>query len=1124
MLKDRVARIDTDIEHVGRQKVIDYITKKYGAESVCRIVTFGTMAAKMAIKDVARVMGFPAGWANTLAKLIPEEPKMTLDKAFDMNPELRRRYDSDPDVAKVIDVAKTLEGCKRHASQHACFEAGTLITTKDGLKKIEDIQCGDEVLTHLGRFKSVVDTIVTQTDNVYQVGFYGSPSISVTGNHPLYVRHQSSVKTRTNDGSKTRKRVYDAPIWKPVSDIVNDDYVAIPINQTEELPRLEGLPYKNPDFWWVIGRYIGDGWTEQYHRPEISAGRFERRIIICCGKKNTSKTVTDITEKLESCGFTYRVEECRTTYKVFISSLDPLYDYLDTFGHYAHGKHLTGDILNLPILYAESFLDGYMSADGSFSKAQSIYSMKTVSKPLALGFIQLVNKVFHKAAGLSVCPARQDVIEGRIVQAKEKYQITFTKNNRPMQKSFYEDGLIWVRVKNVSVEVKNQPMYNLTVLDDSSYQANGIAAHNCGLVVAPGKVQNFLPTSMEKDSSGEKSLTSQVVMTEVEALSLLKMDLLGLKNLSAIHEVMDNVEHTRGIKMKYQDLPLDDRYTYKMLAKGLTGGVFQLESAGMTDVIRQMLGDIDTLPDEQMGECFERLIAAVALYRPGPMDYIPDYIRGMMDKNSIHYDCKQEEDILASTYGVMVYQEQLMHIAQALAGYSLGEADLLRKACGKKKKDIMAKERNRFIHGNKDEFDSGKAKHLIPGCIGNGIAPEVAEEIWNKMEKFASYAFNRSHAACYAWIASITAYMACHWPAEFFCAMLNAFEDIGDKVKNYLSLAVRRGVKVLPPDINKSMDKCTVEGDCIRLGLHALSNLNKLSRAIVRVRKDGPFISYQDFYERMNDDGSVNKKALESLIYSGAMDSFGLNRRQMIAMTPALEKNYKNKANVAARALDQICLFSKEELQILPPDVPEYDEKFLMNGEFQTTGFYLGNHPVDLLYSKLKDVSAYTPISDLVVAESPKRVTVTLGILSNLRCVYTKKEEEMYIFSASDRFSTISCVLFPSRVAANKHRLQDGAMVKLVGEFTVDEERGRQIIVQDILGEEEVLAISENSVTVTIQNKEEQERLLTFVKAHPGSAAVKLMCDGKAYNLKGKFHMSPQTLDFLRNNFAKVTA
>ena len=613
MSKDRVARIDTDIEHVGRQKVIDYITKKYGAESVCRIVTFGTMAAKMVIKDVARVMGYPPAWANNLAKLVPNAPKITLSSAFEMNPELRRRYNEEPDVARVIDVAKTLEGCKRHASQHAC-----------------------------------------------------------------------------------------------------------------------------------------------------------------------------------------------------------------------------------------------------------------------------------------------------------------------------------------------------------------------GLVVAPGKVENFLPTSMEKGEGGEKSLTSQVVMTEVELLSLLKMDLLGLKNLSAIHEVMDTVKRTRSIDMKYQDLPLDDRDTYRMLAKGLTGGVFQLESAGMTDVIRQMLGDINTLPDERMGECFERLIAAVALYRPGPMDYIPDYIKGMMDSSNIHYDCKQEEDILSSTYGVMVYQEQLMHIAQVLAGYSMGAADLLRKGCAKKKTDVLAKEHARFVYGNKDEFSNGKADRFIPGCVGNGIAPEVAEEIWSKMEKFGKYAFNRSHAACYAWIASITAYMACHWPAEFFCAMLNAFEDISDKVKNYLAIAARRGIKLLPPDINKSMDKCTVEGDCIRLGFHALSGLNKLSRAIAQVRQTGEFQNYQEFYERMSTSDKLNKKALESLINSGALDCFGMNRRQMTEMIPKLEKNFKSEAK--DRALNQISLFTEEQRRIQPPEVPEYDEKVLMEKELRAIGFYLSNHPVNAILSKVKNPGSYTPISDLAVLETPVRV------------------------------------------------------------------------------------------------------------------------------------------------------
>lgn len=383
---------------------------------------------------------------------------------------------------------------------------------------------------------------------------------------------------------------------------------------------------------------------------------------------------------------------------------------------------------------------------------------------------------------------------------------------------------------------------------------------------------------------------------------------------------------------------------------------------------------------------------------------------------------------------------------------------------------------------------------------------------------------NRSHAACYAWIASITAYMACHWPAEFFCAMLNAFEDISDKVKGYLSLAVRRGIKILPPDVNKSMDKCTVEGDCIRLGLHSLANLNKVRRAIVRVRKKGDFTCFQDFYDRMNTSESVNKKALESLIYSGALDSFGLNRRQMVAMVPLLEKHFKDKNEVAARALNQICLFTEEQRRIPAPDVPEYDEKTLMDSELQAIGFYLSKHPVDSLYAKVKNPSAYTPISDLAAMETPKREIITLGLIGDLKQIYTKKEEEMYLFSVSDRFNNLRCVMFPSRVAANKHRLMEGAVVKVIGEFAIDEERGKQIIVRDILGEDEVTSENANSVTVTISNKMEQERLLDFVKQNPGSSEVVLLANGKKYPINKRLHMSPQTLDYLRANFAHISA
>ena len=454
--------IDTDIEHIGRPKVIEYITKKYGVESVCRIVTFGTQAAKMVIKDVARVLGYPPAWANSLAKLIPEEPKMTINKALDMNPELKSMYQNDPDVAKVINVAKKLEGNKRHASQHACFIAGTQILTQCGEKPIEKVRIGDMVMTHAGRFQKVVDTMVRRTKDLYII-LVNDKQTTVTGNHPLLV---------SNNGERT---------WKQVQDIKPDE---------------------------------------------------------------------------------------------------------DMFVCYENGQ-----------------------------------------------FVE--------------CPG-------------------------------------WISGPVPCMWFLGEKVYNLTVENDSSYIANGIAAHNCGLVIAPGEVDNFLPTSMEKDKkTGERGLTSQVTMTEVEELSLIKMDLLGLKNLTAIHEVIDTVKRTRGIDTIYQDLPLDDRETYRMLAKGMTGGVFQLEGQGMTnDVIVPMLADVNTLPDDRMGECFERLIAAVALYRPGPMDEIPHYIDGMKDISKIHYLTPELESILRPTYGVTVYQEQVIQIVQKLAGYSLGRADVVRKAVG----------------------------------------------------------------------------------------------------------------------------------------------------------------------------------------------------------------------------------------------------------------------------------------------------------------------------------------------------------------------------------------------------------------------------------------------------------
>ena len=1125
--------IDTDFEHSKRQQVIDYVRQKYGADSVCHIVTFGTMAAKMAVKDVSRVIGLPVSFGNNLAKMIPSDPKMTIDKAFDLNPELKESYDQGGDVKKVIDIARALEGCKRHASQHACFDEKTLVTTGTGFKRITDVKIGDLVLTHNNQFKPVIDTIETQTDSVFTVSFYGNQPIQVTGNHPLLVRHQANLHIRKNENS-TKKRIYSEPEWKAVHDLEEDDYVGVPVNNESVFPDVVGLPVTNPDFWWLIGCYIGDGWTECCKRPEIGKNRVERQIIICFGKNNR-ESADSIIQRLESCGFRHRIEEHRAIYKIFINSLDPLYDYLQSFGRNADGKHLTSDILNLPSHLAKEFLAGYMAADGSYQENTETYCAKPTSKQLACGLTAIINKVFHKAVDWHTIPEHDDMIEGRLVRTKEQYRLSFSMRNEPCQKSFFEDGLLWVRVRETTIVEHHQPMYNLTVLDDSSYTANGIAAHNCGIVIAPQEVDHFIPTSLVQDENGVKDITAQAVMTEVEDLSLLKMDFLGLKNMSVIHEVIDTIKRTRGIDLKYQDIPLTDRETYEFLAEGNTAGVFQLESDGMTDVVVKMLSTINELPDSELMQGFENLIAAVALYRPGPMDYIPDFIQGMKDPNTIHYDCPEEASILSPTYGVLVYQEQLMQIAQKLAGYTMGAADLLRKACGKKKQDLMDAEHSKFVYGNKEAYEAGKSETYIPGCVGNGIPAEVAEEIWGKMVKFASYAFNRSHAACYAYIAYLTAYMSCHWPQEFYCGMLNAFVENSDKLRIYLNQADKRNIKILPPDINRSDETFSVEAApnnelSIRFGLKGLMGVGKVSGDIVRIRDNKAFESYQEFYERCANEGErLNKSTLESLIYAGALDCFGMKKSSMLNGIRLLDLSQKS-ANRSCEG--QTSLFDLNEFteysKIDFPDIPELAPRIAMEKEKEVLGFYLTSHPMDRVYEEIKKVDDKTVklVTELVTYTKPVKKVKTYGIVRNARKLFTKKGDEMLSFVLEDKYAEVKCVVFARDLDIVKPFITDGALVEIKGEFRPDQTWGNQLVVSRAQPETVVFGDNRKScIIVTVKDKVEQTSLQNIIRKHPGVVEVKLKANGRVYSPAVKhpqdwsIDFSSDVIELLRKNF-----
>lgn len=647
--------------------------------------------------------------------------------------------------------------------------------------------------------------------------------------------------------------------------------------------------------------------------------------------------------------------------------------------------------------------------------------------------------------------------------------------------------------------------------------------HACGIALSPSPVRNYLPVSqMMDDDIGQKVVTSQVVGPEIEALSILKMDFLGLKNMTVIHDVLKNIEKTRGLTIDYHDIPLNDRTTYEMLRDGLTGGVFQLESEGMTNVVTRMLSDLDELPDDQMDQCFERMIAAVALYRPGPMDFIDDYISGMKNASLIHYDHPMLESILQSTYGIIVYQEQVMQIVRKLAGYDLARADVVRKAMGKKKDDIMNAEREVFLYGNKDAFQSGKDKKFVPGCLANGVPEQIAITIWDKMKQFARYAFNRSHAACYAYIAVLTAYMRCHWTAEFYAAMCNAFRENSDKLCGYLVQADKAHLKILPPDLNCSdVGFVSDNGKDIRFGFAGLKGVKGYAPKLVQERKEhGEFTGPQDFCRRMIRCGNKpNKTILEALTWSGAMNAFGYTKTALLQAWTQILDTCETDQKVAESG--QFSLFGPETTVEVKP-VQEAPKSILIEKEHEMVGFYLTEHPVDMLYPMLNPKDNIVPISSFPSRDT--RFIRTVGLISDVRIMFTKKDNRrMFSFTLSDRFSSVRCIVFPQEAESNAVNIQDNKVVVIEGSYTAKtEEESAQIIVRNIMSQEQVQHRAD-CVVVTIRNRREQTMLLDYAAQHRGTTMLVISANGKFYQTKQTIGLTVGCMDWLKNNFTDVS-
>ena len=629
------------------------------------------------------------------------------------------------------------------------------------------------------------------------------------------------------------------------------------------------------------------------------------------------------------------------------------------------------------------------------------------------------------------------------------------------------------------------------------------STHAAGVVIASRPLVEYVP--LQKN---DEMIVTQFGMTTLEELGLLKMDFLGLRTLTVMNDAVKMIQENRGIEIDLDKIDFDDKEVYKMLGEGRTAGVFQLESPGMTAFMKELK------PDN-----LEDIIAGISLYRPGPMAEIPKYVECKRNPDKVKYIAPELEDILDVTYGVMVYQEQVMEIVRKLGGYSMGRSDMVRRAMSKKKHKVMEEERRNFIHGIVDE--EGNVE--VPGCIRNGISEEAGNKIFDSMMDFASYAFNKSHAAAYAVVGYQTAYLMKYYPVETIAAMLNSVMGTSEKVAHYIKFAESQGIQVLPPDLNESYSKFTVKEDSIRFGLAAIRNVGwNVVESIVRARRlKGEFTSLEDFIDKI-DLSSVNKRAVESLIKAGALDKFQVFRSKQLAV---FEKIMDGVSGERKRNIDgQISLFGiAEETIDLPkinyPNIKEFNKKHILAMEKEMTGIYLSGHPLDE-YKKSLELQTSTTI-DMVfksyemfqesltneldvegLVEDPPindNDTVILGgILTEVNQKVTRNNTMMAFLKLEDLTGIIEVIVFPKALDRLRNLIQQDSLVKIKGRISIKEDEPPKLICETIEGLEK---INSDKLYIRVENevaaKEVSHQMKDIIKGYEGNTAVYIFAADK---------------------------
>ncbi len=623
-------------------------------------------------------------------------------------------------------------------------------------------------------------------------------------------------------------------------------------------------------------------------------------------------------------------------------------------------------------------------------------------------------------------------------------------------------------------------------LVDTAMRLEGLPRHTsmhaAGVVISQKSIEEYVPVSLGSDGS----VTTQFTMTTLEELGLLKMDFLGLRTLTVIQDAVQLAEDSSGQTIDIDGVDYNDPDVLDMVGSGKTDGVFQLESAGMKSFMKEL-----------KPKSLEDIIAGIALYRPGPMDFIPQYIASKDHPETITYLCPQLEPILAPTYGCIVYQEQVMQIVRDLAGFTLGRSDLVRRAMAKKKSDVMEKERQNFVYGNEAEG--------VPGCIANGISEKTANQIYDEMIDFAKYAFNKSHAAAYAVVSYQTAWLKYYYPVEFIAALMTSVIDNPGKVAEYIYTCRQMGIEILPPDINTGMASFSVDQGRIRYGLAAIKSIGRpVIDAIIEERKTrGKFTSLKDFLERMSG-REVNKRTIESFIKSGALDSLGGTRKQfMVIYVQVLDQVNQEKKYATTGQMSLFDLVEgdeKAEFSVPLPDVGEYDKETLLAFEKEVLGVYLSGHPLEDYEEQWRRGITKTSL-DFQYDEDTGRSKVhdgakeTIGgIITGKSIKYTKANKTMAYLTIEDLAGSVEVIVFPKDYEKYKMDLDEETKVFIRGRVSEEDEADSRLICESVIP----FSRTEKEVWLQFESKADYEAqesvLFDLLSASDGDDGVVIYC------------------------------